>query len=449
MASLLVGLGRRLGVRSRYLHSLSAVRSLTQNTDDLHYVTERQAKRAHRSFIWNKRVNESNGNAAFAERLEKDAATIPAHTEPISKTLFQSYRSYLLPFSSSTALREQYVNMYGDLRFGKIMEDLDAFAAEAAYIHADGLNSVRPMTIVTASCDRIEILSPISASRDLIMEGCVTFVGRSSMVVRVEVSSLYPDGKEVPVLAAAFTLVAKDKATQKATPVNTLQPKTELEQKLYDWGKSHAEREKQQKAADAPATPPSPEDSALLHSVFNQQRSRRLIFAEAPAGDIPMSKTVFENTQIMFPQEKNIHHKIFGGFLMRQAYELAWASAHLFSGARPIFRASDDIQFRKPVPIGCIVVFSSIVSYVEAPFIHVAVNADVVNPASGERDTTNVFTFTFRSDVPLTRKVHPHSYLEGVTYLHGRRSHGRVVQEAAEQPMFFTAVSDKTLLANK
>lgn len=53
----------------------------------------------------------------------------------MTKTPLQSYRSYLIPFSSDPELREQYINMYGDLRFGKILEDLDALAAEIAYIH--------------------------------------------------------------------------------------------------------------------------------------------------------------------------------------------------------------------------------------------------------------------------------------------------------------------------
>jgi hypothetical protein len=34
----------------------------------------------------------------------------------------------VLPFSSDLALREQYINFYGNLRMGKILEDLDACA---------------------------------------------------------------------------------------------------------------------------------------------------------------------------------------------------------------------------------------------------------------------------------------------------------------------------------
>lgn len=34
---------------------------------------------------------------------------------------------------------------------------------------------------------------------------------------------------------------------------------------------------------------------------------------------VPMRKTGNESVQLMFPQERNLHGKVFGGFLMRQA----------------------------------------------------------------------------------------------------------------------------------
>jgi acyl-coenzyme A thioesterase 9 len=80
-------------------------------------------------------------------------------------------------------LREQYVNAFGGLRFGKILEDLDAFAAECAYVHADGFDPQRPVTIVTASCDRIDLLSKLHSDRDLIMEGVLLALCSSFLCV--------------------------------------------------------------------------------------------------------------------------------------------------------------------------------------------------------------------------------------------------------------------------
>lgn len=34
---------------------------------------------------------------------------------------------------------------------------------------------------------------------------------------------------------------------------------------------------------------------------------------------VPMKETENQSVQLMFPQERNLHGKVFGGFLMRQA----------------------------------------------------------------------------------------------------------------------------------
>lgn len=36
----------------------------------------------------------------------------------------------------------------------------------------------------------------------------------------------------------------------------------------------------------------------------------------------------------MHPQDKNLHGKVFGGFVMREAFELGWLCAHLFLGGQ-------------------------------------------------------------------------------------------------------------------
>ena len=50
-------------------------------------------------------------------------------------------------------------------------------------------------------------------------------------------------------------------------------------------------------------------------------------------------------------------------------YELAWITAHAFTGQTPRFVALDDIQFLQPVSVGSIVHLSSVVEYAqgEAP----------------------------------------------------------------------------------
>jgi len=61
------------------------------------------------------------------------------------------------------------------------MEDLDALAGAISYKHSDdGRQNSSPLTIVTASVDRIDFLKPFGVS-DLRLSGHVTYVGYSSM----------------------------------------------------------------------------------------------------------------------------------------------------------------------------------------------------------------------------------------------------------------------------
>lgn len=55
-----------------------------------------------------------------------------------------------------------------------------------------------------------------------------------------------------------------------------------------------------------------------------------LLFVECKWMEESMLKTV----RICFPEQKNLYNKIFGGFLMRQAFELAWANGCVYSKNR-------------------------------------------------------------------------------------------------------------------
>lgn len=75
--------------------------------------------------------------------------------------MHDSYSQFVLPFSSSPELLEEYVNAWGGIRTGKLMEHLDSLAGSIAYKHVLGpsvetLDRVkeRGFYIVTASVDR-------------------------------------------------------------------------------------------------------------------------------------------------------------------------------------------------------------------------------------------------------------------------------------------------------
>jgi acyl-coenzyme A thioesterase 9 len=86
------------------------------------------------------------------------------------------------PFSTNEFLKEQYRNPFGQMRFGKVLEDLDALAGNIAFAHVQD----PALNIVTASVDRIRLSAPPNLESDQHLSGKVTYVGTSSMEIRMQ-----------------------------------------------------------------------------------------------------------------------------------------------------------------------------------------------------------------------------------------------------------------------
>ncbi|XP_067849536.1 acyl-coenzyme A thioesterase 9, mitochondrial-like [Heptranchias perlo] len=128
-----------------------------------------------------------------------------------------------------------------------------------------------------------------------------------------------------------------------------------------------------------------------------------------PKNSVWMADTTLKSLEICHPEERNIYNKIFGGFLMRKAFELAWASACVYGGSRPYVIAVDDIIFQKPVEIGSLLYLSSQICYTEKNYIQVRVHSEVVDPLTKEHSTTNIFHFTFDSEKEMMQII-PKTY---------------------------------------
>ena len=76
-----------------------------------------------------------------------------------------------------------------------------------------------------------------------------------------------------------------------------------------------------------------------------------------------MAATKMQNAEIAQPQVRNLANAIFGGFLMRRAFELAFATCYVFAGGGPRFMAMEEVSFQVPVHVGDLTVFNSRVIY--------------------------------------------------------------------------------------
>jgi acyl-coenzyme A thioesterase 9 len=72
----------------------------------------------------------------------------------------------------------------------------------------------------------------------------------------------------------------------------------------------------------------------------------------------------------MQPQFRNRHHfMIFGGFLLKQTFELAFCCAASFAHTRPTFVSLDPSTFQNPVPVGSVLYLTATVVYTDPPLI--------------------------------------------------------------------------------
>ncbi|XP_051134534.1 acyl-coenzyme A thioesterase 2, chloroplastic-like isoform X2 [Andrographis paniculata] len=336
------------------------------------------------------------------ERLLDPPLDAPPQSELLTKTPAQSRTTILYNFSSDYTLREQYRDPWNEVRIGKLLEDLDALAGTISVKHcSDDDSTTRPLYLVTASVDKMVLKKPISVNVDLHITGAVTWVGRSSMEIQLDVVQPASRKSEAPdsvALTATFIFVARDYTTRKAAPVNRLSPETEREKKLYEAA------EARNKLRRTKITNEKKEVENGETNRFEVLLAEGRIFCDMPAladrDSILLRDTRLENSLICQPQQRNIHGRIFGGFLMHRAFELAFSTAYTFAGLMPSFLEVDHVDFLRPVDVGDFLRFKSCVLYTEfetseQPLINVEVVAHVTRPELRSSEVSNRFYFTF------------------------------------------------------
>lgn len=443
--------------------------------------------------------------------LESYSYTEVGTKEVVEKSPRESFSYVVLPFKNDQWFLDAYINAYGRLRIGQIFQDLDALAGVIAYKHCSPAQPV----IVTASVDRIYMKKRLDSIAELnvTLSGNVTWTGRSSMEITIKAathtadlardSTLAPgDVSEDNVfLTANFTFVARDPETKKSFAINKLVLKTDAEKADFERAEMYNKRKRLEasKTALIHATP-SDEESDIIHQMWLQQRpdpnraptysdirsARELppnpsntttLGAPADVGVALMQETHIASTAMMQPQYRNRHsYMIFGGYLLRQTFELAYACAAAFSHSTPRFVSLDSTTFRNPVPVGSVLYLNAVVVYtsfinrklnpeagseeglasaldfeahdgssdISAPgtLIQVRVDGTVRDLTHGQTTNTGQFTYSYfvpafpsssgtgeitavagqEGQKPKYWSVLPQTYSEMMEYLEGRRA---------------------------
>ena len=369
-----------------------------------------------------------------------NAAISPQQPHDSGKSPKDSFVEVSYPFSTDTLLWEAYRNPWGQMRLGRLFEDLDALAGNIAFFHVHNNNTGQiserdyPI-IVTASVDRIRLRHRPQAGSDQKLSGQVTWTGTSSMEIRMQCStcdttssegSSTPQEQQREWLEAYVTFVTLDPHTKKPMRIPAVVPDTMEEQAAFAAGEARATARKQRRKLHM-TTSPHASSSSMNDGEIIDTIAKQLMIEAGPLLTMPsladphvilLKNTVMQNAMIAQPQSSNLHNRVFGGFLIRRAFELAFSNAYLFGGARPIFLEVDEISFASPVDVGDLLVFYSRILFTDnnagplrnyyhqdgtnqadsdesVALMHVEVEAWVTEPEKVSARMSNQFYFTF------------------------------------------------------
>jgi len=341
-------------------------------------------------------------------------------TRPIDTSYYDT-----LPLGSDQKLRRRYMvvdeSMPGNLRFGLLLEILDLVAEKAALNY---VNRFYPdARVVTAAIDNIFVRHAADVNRDIIFHARINHVGRSSLEVGIRVEQ--PGEPANHIASCYFTMVARsgmgEGAVSVALPPLDYEEKTERQR--FDKALERREEYKQQQAALH--EPPTREEYEMLASLHEAQEEPG--FAGHMAG-----RLVADAWERMYPEQENVPQKIFGGYLIRRAYELSSICSELVAPDRSIIAAVNRINFFHPVRMGDKLHFTSRVVYTNGSFVCVEANIERISRDRTSKALSNSCLFTFVNvDRDLVHQpvppIYPATYAEDARYLAAHRSYQSIV----------------------
>lgn len=321
---------------------------------------------------WLQALHERDRQLKEGKILDSYSYVSPVTTEVIEKTRDESFSYLTLPFKDDKWLCDSYINAQGRLRAGNLFQDLDALAGRIAYRHCSPAEPVN----VTASVDRIYMVKKVDeiSKFNFILAGSVTWTGRSSMEITVRG---YAFENELPeniteetlphdniFLSANFTFVARNPETHKSFAINRLLPVSESQWLDYRRAESRNNLKKLS-ARTVKVIEPSTEETRLIHDMWKASKDFELLL-EKPKNINFMANSEMTSTLFMQPQYRNRHsYMVFGGYLLKQSFELAYCASAEFSSAGPRFVSLDSTTFKQPVPVGSILSMKATVVYTE------------------------------------------------------------------------------------
>jgi acyl-CoA hydrolase len=158
---------------------------------------------------------------------------------------------------------------------------------------------------------------------------------------------------------------------------------------------------------------PSLDEYLFLKKLHKEQES-------AEFKGIRASELVLESTVRAYPEQENVPKTVFGGHLIRKAYELAALSAEMVAPDRVVPFQVNRINFNQPVLLGDQLKFTARVVYTGRTSITVQSDIERFSRTDGAKALSNSCLFTFRN-VGNDMEPKPVSFIYPVTYAEDAR----------------------------
>jgi acyl-coenzyme A thioesterase 9 len=326
---------------------------------------------------------------------------------------------FVLPFSTDPALARRFLardsNIVGNIRFGKLLETLDKVAENTALAY---VNRFHPEArVVTAAIDSVVVRNPADTKHDLVFSAQINHVGKSSMEVGIRVECLGAGSSHLA--SCYFTMVARstDGGEGRSLTLPPLHYQLDIEVKRHNKAelRRQAYRESLAKAEEMPTL----DEYLFLKKLHKEQESPG--FKGIRAGEL-----VLESSIRAYPEQENVPKTVFGGYLIRKAYELAALAAEMVAPDRAVPCLVNRINFNQPVLLGDQLKFTARVVYTGRTTITVQSDIERFSRSAGDKALSNSCLFTFRNvgndmeprPVPF---IYPVTYAEDARFLNAYR----------------------------
>ncbi len=272
--------------RGRSLDSLAIAVSYCPSLPPVHLEEDDEAEDKH------KKTNTGTPTPALGKRRIDD-----------------SWIEIVLPFSQHSGLRDSLVKSDGKtLRYDKLFEILDGLASDVSYRHCAGIED---LAIVTASVDEMHVNGGVKMSNDLKLQGYLTYVGKSSMEITIDMISIDPHGSAEFIGESKFIMVSRK--NNKAASIYGLVLANEAAAQRFRLGHDRSIERKRRAANSLQFKPPLPEEIHLVHQLYLQSKQKtEKMLSGSPSSNVAeegavkehvwMKNTVFKNTHFMHLQ---------------------------------------------------------------------------------------------------------------------------------------------------